>query len=53
MVFYCLLNIIIVLVLAFRILILDGSKLEKGIVLVFSGTMIYFFADEIIKNLNM
>lgn len=53
MIFYWLLNIIIVLGLAFKILTLDGSKFEKGIVLVFSGTMIYFFANEIIKNLNV
>lgn len=53
MIFYCSINIIIVLGLALRILTLDGSKLRKGIVLVFSGTMIYFFANEIIKKLNM
>ncbi|WP_158524065.1 hypothetical protein [Clostridium perfringens] len=53
MVFYWLLNIIIVLVLAIKILTLDGSKLGKVIISVYSLIMIYFFANEIIKNLNI
>ncbi|HFD2037813.1 TPA: hypothetical protein ACF2DJ_002851 [Clostridium perfringens] len=53
MVFYWLLNIIIVLGLAIRILTLDGSKLGKVIISVYSLAMIYFFANEIIKNLNV
>ncbi|BDU83855.1 hypothetical protein [Clostridium perfringens] len=53
MVFYWLLNIIIVLGLAIRILTLDGSRLGKVIISIYSLTMIYFFANELIKNLNV
>ncbi|EGT0000705.1 hypothetical protein I9Y31_003023 [Clostridium perfringens] len=53
MVFYWMLNIIIVLGLAIKILTLDGSKLGKAIISIYSLTMIYFFVNEIIKNLNV